>query len=343
MGTIRRVLATGESDFRGISLSRQADSEQSRKKGRPILWIVVAIGFAVVFGTAEPAAAWGPITHITLGHELLGGLGLVPAAIAAILSRHRIAYLYGCIAADIVFAKRLSRIKQFCHHWSTGFQLLDSAEDERSKAFAYGYLSHLAADTVAHGKYVPHQISMTGASVNFGHFYWELRAETIHGPEQRRLTEQVVREDHRSHHVILSRHITDTFLWYGANRLVFERMNALAIHRGFAHSMHLWSRYSRWPLSMEYLSGYRGESIDRMVSVLAEGTRSPVLRDDPNGTSALMQVHVRQREMRRLKRAGSLSHVRMREAVRGLAPLRSTPPIAVGSDRSQLIATALAL
>ena len=94
---------------------------------------------------ADQALAWGPATHIGLASTMWEYLSVLPAAVAAVLARHRIAYLYGSIAADIVFAKRLSRVKQFCHHWSTAFRMLDSAADGRAKAFAYGYLSHLAA------------------------------------------------------------------------------------------------------------------------------------------------------------------------------------------------------
>ncbi|MBI4716266.1 MAG: hypothetical protein HY763_00515 [Planctomycetes bacterium] len=97
-----------------------------------------------LLGDVPAAFAWGPAVHVGLGGEVLGRLSLLPAAVAALLARHTAAYLYGSIAADIVFAKRLSRIKQFCHHWSTGFRLLDSAAGEEQRAFGWGYLSHLA-------------------------------------------------------------------------------------------------------------------------------------------------------------------------------------------------------
>ena len=135
---------------------------------RPITKILL-LATIVLVGVPTDALAWGPATHVGIGASVLDGLALLPAALAALLYRRRDAYLYGCIAADIVFAKRLSRVKQFCHHWSTGFKLLDSASDDSGTAFAYGYLSPLAADTIAHGKYVPHQIVVSGTSVNFGH------------------------------------------------------------------------------------------------------------------------------------------------------------------------------
>ena len=274
----------------------------------------------VVLGCADQALAWGPATHIELAGTILDRLALLPAAIGAILARNGIAYFYGNIAADIVFAKRWSRVKQFCHHWSTAFRLLESAEDERAMAFAYGYLSHLAADTVAHGKYVPRQIVVSDCSVNFGHFYWELRADAMQPESSWALLEQIIAGDHGDHHAAMELHITDTFLSYELNRLLFARMNALAVRQGFRRTMHVWSRFSRWELSPELMAGYRNECLERILSVLTEGDRSPLIREDPNGTSALMQLRVRRREVRRMKRVGIPVERRLLEAAVGLAP-----------------------
>ncbi len=258
---------------------------------------------------------------------MLEHLSLLPAAVAAILARHRIAYLYGNIAADIVFAKRLSRIKQFCHHWSTAFRLLDSARDDQAKAFAQGYLSHLAADSVAHGKYVPRQIVMSGCSVNFGHFYWELRADTAEHASTWDLLERVLDERHGHHHLELEHHMTDTLLPYDLNRLLFDRMHSLTMRKSIRRTMHLWNRCSRRDLSAGMLESYRRECLERMVAVLSQGRRAQVLREDPNGTSSLMQLRVRRREMRRLKRRGLPVRQRLHEASNSLnpSPTRESP------------------
>lgn len=281
---------------------------------------MIIVGLFVFFCAAEPAWAWGPAVHIGLGSTVLGQLGLLPAAVAALLGKHAIAYLYGNIAADVVFAKRLSRVKQSCHHWSTGFRLVDSAQSEPARAFAYGYLSHLAADTVAHGKYVPHQILVSNSAVNFGHLYWELRADaTMEAPTWRTL-ESVIRQNHAEHHALLAEHMRDTFLSYAANRRLFDVMNALAIRRTFRRSMDVVSRCSRWYLSPALMEGYRQECVDRIHSILTDGSDSALLHEDPNGTSALMGVYVHRREARRLERRGVSARIRRLEASRALAP-----------------------
>ena len=267
------------------------------------IW-TIAIALIVVLSAADPALAWGPATHVGLANSILERLGLLPAAVAAILSRYGVAYVYGNIAADIVFAKRWSRVKQFCHHWSTAFGLLDKAEDDRAKAFALGYLSHLAADTVAHGKYVPRQIVISECSMSFGHLYWELRADSAESALTWSLLKNTLQRNHNDHHLALAGHITDTFLPFDFNRMLFRGVSALSVRPGFRRTVDAWSRCSRWYLSPKLLEGYRAESIDRIRSILAEGDRSSLLREDPNGTSALMQVRVHRRQVRRMKRGG---------------------------------------
>lgn len=273
-----------------------------------------------VLGAADPAFAWGPGTHIGLAASMLERLPLLPAAVAAVLARHGIAYLYGNIAADVVFAKGLSQVKQFCHHWSTAFRLLEAARGDRATAFAYGYLSHLAADTVAHGKYVPRQIVLSECSIRLGHFLWELRADATESDLNWRLLEHVLKDDHGFHHGALENHFSGTLLPYELNRLLFDGMNALSVHAGFRRTVDVWNRHSRWYLSDDLMNGYRAESLDRMHSILAQQARSPLLREDPNGTSALMHLRVRRREVRRRQRRGLPVEHRLLEASRALAP-----------------------
>lgn len=292
-----------------------------------------------VLALTSEALAWGPATHLTLGTETLANLSLLPGAVAALLARHRIAYLYGNIAADIVFAKRLSRVKQFCHHWSTAFRLIDSAETDRARAFAYGYLSHLAADTIAHGKFVPRQIAVSQCSVNFGHLYWELRADALQNNASWRSLERVLQCDHTTHHRAMARHITDTFLPYKLNHVLFNRVNHLTIRRPLRWTVGAWSRRSRNELSPGLVEGYESECLDRIFSILSEGALSALLHEDPNGTSALMQLRVRRREVRRLMRRGDPIEHRLLEVSRGLAPrplsTRHAPSLGPPPDESK--------
>lgn len=305
-------------------------------------WTLFMAG-ALLLVDADQAFAWGPATHIGLASSILERLAFLPAAIGAILARHGVSYLYGNIAADVVFAKRWSRVKQSCHHWTTGFALLDSAPDDRARAFAYGYLSHLAADTVAHGKFIPRQILTSEVTVNFGHFYWELRADTIEAESRWKTLDQLMNASHCHLHYLLERHITGTFLPYELNRLLFGGINGLAMRKGFRRTMHAWDRYSRWYLCPKLLNEYHAESLDRIYAILFDGRQSSLLREDPNGTSALMHVRVRRRELRRRRRRGAPVGQRILESSRDLAPHRphSSSPNSRAGHRELLESAAI--
>lgn len=297
--------------------------------------LILAVAACVVGLCASDAAAWGPATHVSLALRVLEHLSLLPAALAALLAKHAGSYIYGSVAADIIFAKRLSRVKQFCHHWSTGFKLLDAAHDDRSRVLAYGYLSHLAADTIAHGKFVPRQLAASQMNTNFGHFFWELRADgRAPEPAWRRL-EVVLAEDHEADHAFMSGHLRGALLSYATNRVLFDQINGLAMRGSVRRTVDVWSRLSRWPLDANLLTAYYEESIERVLSVLQYERRSAVLREDPNGTSALIQARVRLTELRSLKRRGMPIHYRVREAIESLAPAPGTGPISLPAAASR--------
>jgi len=283
-------------------------------------WVVAAAAACVLCG-AEEAWAWGPATHARLALDLLGQPSLLPAGIAALLARRTASFVFGNIAADVVFAKRLSRVRQFCHHWSTGFHLLDGSRTEADQAFAYGYLAHIAADTVAHNKYVPHQLSVTRTTLNFGHLYWEMRADALVDDESWRTMEEVLAVDHEHHHRVLAGELTATLLPYGFNRRLFEGINRTVSRDYWKNCTSMWYRMSRWRLPAGLVDAYRHESVARITSVLAEGRSSPFMREDPNGNGALREARWLRREYRRLQRRGLPTEQRSCEAAAGLLPV----------------------
>lgn len=287
-----------------------------RLNGRTVL----GLALIVIVGGPAVAYAWGPATHTRLALDVLAQGALLPAAVAGLLARHAASFVFGNIAADVVFAKRMSRVKQFCHHWSTGFGFLERAGTEADRAFAHGYLSHLAADTVAHNKYVPRQLATTRATLNFGHLYWEMRADGQVDAPTWRMMQEVLAADHENHHAVLSAELTATLLPYHFNRRLFERINRTVTRDYWKACTDVWYRCSRWDLCRGLLAEYRQESVDRVLSVLAHGAASPVVREDPNGTAALHMVRLMRRERRRLVRRGVPIERHLRATAAALAP-----------------------
>src|ERR1043166_1655441 len=142
--------------------------------------VAVALVLAGVWVLAHPAAAhaWSPGTHVFLGETILANLQLLPPSVATLLQAFPYDFLYGSIAPDTSIAKKYVPPGRHSHFWHVGQETFDFAGSDALRAFGLGYLSHLAADTIAHNYYVPRQLVLTASTRSMGHSYWESRVET---------------------------------------------------------------------------------------------------------------------------------------------------------------------
>src|SRR5579885_1548320 len=139
------------------------------------------------------AHAWGPVTHLVHGSQMLANVSILAPALQEILREHRKAYLYGCVAADIVQAKKYTRnLYTHCHCWPVGWQIAGAATTEREQAFAGGYLSHLAGDVYSHNHFVPVQLVVSYQARTLRHIYWEARFDAAQERDRWRLLRSVL-------------------------------------------------------------------------------------------------------------------------------------------------------
>lgn len=269
--------------------------------------LIATIAVFLVLLAGGEAYAWGPATHVKLASDILQQLAMLPAGVATILAAWKRDYIFGNIAADVVLAKRLSKVKQICHHWATGHALLADATTDQGRAFALGYLSHLAADTVAHGKFLPRQMTLTRTTMSFGHLYWELRADAGIGPHYWEVLRLLLREVDAEHRQALSARLTDTFLPFSINWRLFYRMNRFVARHTLRRAMDGWARMSRWQLPDQLMREYRQECLERIRDVLTRGPQSTVCHLDPNGNAALAYTRVQRRQLRQMARLGLIA------------------------------------
>jgi hypothetical protein len=123
----------------------------------PLYLVVLAVS---IFCAPALAHAWGGGIHLQVGLDVLENLALLPAGISAILAAHPRDYLYGCITADIIVGKKYTRYLLNCHRWNIGEKVLQAATTDSERACAYGYLSHLAADSIAHNYFIPNHADL---------------------------------------------------------------------------------------------------------------------------------------------------------------------------------------
>src|SRR5262245_46389458 len=116
-------------------------------------------------------ASWGPGSHLAFALRVLRARRKLAPDVARLLRDERAAYLYGNIAADIINFKGYGGHYNHCHRWTIVQHMRARATSAAEEAFALGYLSHLAADTIAHNHFVPYHLARYARSKGLGHLY----------------------------------------------------------------------------------------------------------------------------------------------------------------------------
>ncbi len=262
--------------------------------------LLPAVGFSLAWLllVPDPLGAWGPATHVALGETLLNSLYLLPPALRLLLDRYPIQFLYGSVAADISFAKKYVPEGRHSHAWRVGEEILRAAPDDALRAAGYGYLGHLAADTLAHNTFVPRKLFLTRTGKPHGHTYWEHRVDLRVGEEYlgkaRRL---VMNFDHTAADELFDAVLSRTLFSFRTNRRIFRGMIQVQDNDRWKQVFDRVLRSTRYDLPDERVQEYIAFSFDFMVEYLRLGDSSRARALDPVGALNL-------RIAKKLRRAG---------------------------------------
>ncbi len=251
--------------------------------------LAVAFAMAMVAVVLFPTAAhaWTPGTHIFLGESVLANLDQLPSSVAALLRAFPQDFLYGNIAADTSIAKKYAPVGRHCHAWHVGQEIHDLADGEALRAFGLGYLAHLAADTVAHNFFVPHQLVVTSSTIALGHSYWESRFETHLGEPYARTAMDIIRLGHDSADAHLDRILSPTIFSVRTGRRLFRGMVGLTETQSWQRAFRVVSEASRWDLSDDQVEMHMGLAFQYIMEVLVTGNGGAAHKLDPAGESSL--------------------------------------------------------
>lgn len=233
------------------------------------------------------ALAWAPGTHIYLGESVLANLVQLPGVVAELLRSYPYDFLYGNIAADTSIAKKYAPVGRHCHAWHVGQEIYDRAEGEGLRAFALGYLSHLAADSIAHNFFVPRQLVVTSATVAIGHSYWESRLEMHLGEHYAKTAMEVIRQGHGEADAHLDRILSPTIFSVRTSRRLFRGMVGLTETQSWQRAFRVVAERSRWDLGDEDVERQMAAAFE-MVMALLNGEDGTARRYDPAGESSLL-------------------------------------------------------
>jgi len=312
----------------GVALSKQGLTrstpreeellgESERGSGRRkalILAFFASVAFLLDLVLCHQAYAWGPGVHTVIALQSLDVAAGLVSSVGQLILSSPLEYLYGSLAADFFLMKAHMKTTRHAHHWKGGFALLAEAKTDKEKAYAYGFLAHLAADVIAHNIFIPNLLNIFPSKRGRSHIYWEVRADYVVGPVYTRIARQVLSTEQDGCDAILRSVINGRKKGLRTRKKIYTQSVKISDYL-YDTIPNLFDRQTlRW-------EGFREYSI-RMVMVsslfvtefLNDPYHSVCLGHDPNGKARL----------RRLRRKGLLS--------RFLRPKRPYLPAPKGSE-----------
>lgn len=226
-----------------------------------MVFLLFFIGFLFI---PSFSFAWGPMTHMYLGSEIYSYAPLIPAGIMTLLRKYRQDFLYGNLMADMILGKKYLPDDKSSHNWDVGLKLMEQAKRGPEKAFVYGYLSHLAADTVAHE-------ALTDDKWDVGHAWIEMKADSL------------IHKAYWLESVTINRAVqrrNDRFLESSLDRFIFSFNTNKRIYKGMVF-LSVFNKQRKRGVDKEYISNLHDESIASVLDLLQNGKDASVLSKSP--------------------------------------------------------------
>lgn len=234
--------------------------------------MIVCIILSILF-IPSLAEAWGPLTHVYLANQILDlGVTAVPATLYGLLKKYRKDFLYGNISADIILGRRFQGKRKNSHSWDIAWQLLDGARTEPQRAFAYGYLTHLCADTVAHN---------LDPSLPFTHPALELKSDSLIDKRYRKMLKRLDKPMQRRNDQILEKRLESVFFTFKTNRRIFKSFLVLSRIPSYTPVSNFIDRRLPYEIPVRDIYTFQHESLKRMFELLIKGKKSNVLKKNP--------------------------------------------------------------
>ena len=280
--------------------------------------MVIVSGVALVIAVSlmpDPALAWGPVTHVALGMQVLATIVTDTHPLQAALGAFPEVFLYGGLAPDIVQGRRLqSRLRRHSHNWAVGQGLLKAAANNEDRAFAYGYLAHLGADVVAHNFFLPSRLIGHFDSRLSGHIYYEARFDSLYDARYRELLLNLLGIDFSAVDAMLDRAIDSPLISFKNHRRIFEG--------GLKRIRHLYRVIAMLggaaEVDRDEAELFSTASCEAIAGILEHRGGAVVCDFDPMGHHALRTASLARRNLRKLARMGRRARVSAKQLSRSM-------------------------
>ncbi|MDI1472710.1 MAG: zinc dependent phospholipase C family protein [Thermodesulfovibrio sp.] len=218
--------------------------------------------FFIFLFSPDTSYAWGPLTHAYLSQQIFSVTHMIPLTVLPIINTYRDYFIYGNILPDTVFGKKYLPEDKNPHSWNRAFFLINEAKTPEEQSFAYGFLTHLAADAVLHKdikKLNPfqHMIFELKADRMIDRYYW-LQIMSINKKVKR---------------------ISDKFF----EKSFINPALSLKTSKKIYNSLIFLSAFNFGELkNPELFESFHLKSLSAMIEVLKEGEHSSIISIPPN-------------------------------------------------------------
>jgi hypothetical protein len=234
---------------------------------------LVIISFLLI---PTAAFAWGPLTHIYLGNELYSLSSLLPAGLFEIIRRYKKDFLYGNLMADIIVGKKYLPDSKNSHSWDVAFDLLNATKTKQQNAFVYGYMSHLAADTVAHNIY-------TVDKKNFGHTLMEIKADSIIDKKYWLQAREIDRKTQIRNDIFLENSLDRFIFSFKTNKRILKGMVFLSVFNREKIGDFIDKNLVTSLPVRKTIEKLHQESINKIIDLFQNWENSEVVKINPSG------------------------------------------------------------
>ncbi len=235
------------------------------------LSILIAIALVILFPLNS--FAWGPGVHIGVSLSVIDQL---PDYLKILIMSNINEYLYGSLAPDFIVGKTLSEFSGHSHNWDVGFKILEMADNDRKEAFAYGYLSHLSQDAVAHGILAN---GMNGKLKNTKHMILELVADNMCSSTFKYLAVQTLKKYNKELDNDYKKLVESVLFSFGVSKLIFKGMVRVSLGRKIIKKAIYNERFFEFiHLNFKEIESYIKLSKQFSLDVLVKGMESPVVK-----------------------------------------------------------------
>jgi len=232
----------------------------------------------------DSAWAWGPAIHTAIACNMLNDLSAILPSIASVIQSFPLEYIYGNMAADFFLGKGQKKRDGHSHNWETGLKILNEVRDDNEAAYTYGFLSHLAADIVAHNYFVPDLIHRISSWKKMGHVYSEIVADRYMGPFYMRMARDILSTERLECDRLFKSVAIRNRRGLKTKKHIFTQTVKVSDYLYYLPQIPSFKKKSRYMVSQDHLEIMTELSCRLVKHILSYPDTSPCLSYDPIGS-----------------------------------------------------------